>query len=278
MKVQLVQLKLDDGLTSKNLERILRSVADAPKDVDVVVFPEACITGFLLPEMLKKDAITIDSESIKAVERAAKDRNCAIVVGFIEIDSGRFFNTTVFITPEGIKLKYRKTHLWVSEQDCIVPGDRYVTINWRGVCIGILICYDTEFPESARAVAALGAQLIIVTDGNMEPDGYVHRNSSLCRAQENQVFVVVANRVGEGLPDAGLDEPLIFAGTSLVADPYGKLQFIAGNGECTHVANIDIREICNSKKRYNYSKDQRFQIAGERIEHECGKRELMIPV
>ncbi|MDR5662749.1 carbon-nitrogen hydrolase, partial [Burkholderia cenocepacia] len=118
----------------------------------------------------------------------------AVVVGLIENDGGRFYNTTVFVTPNGIALRYRKTHLWVGEHGVVLPGDRYATVEWRGVRIGLLICYDSEFPETGRALAALGAQLILVTDGNMEPYRNVHRTSVTARAMENQVFAAVANR------------------------------------------------------------------------------------
>ncbi|MBN0038359.1 carbon-nitrogen hydrolase, partial [Pseudomonas aeruginosa] len=101
---------------------------------------------------------------------------------------------------------YRKTHLWVSEPGLVLPGDRFATLQWRGGRIGLLICYDSEFPESARALAELGAELILVSDGNMEPFGHVHRTSIAARAQENQVFAVVVNRVGEG------EDAITFAG------------------------------------------------------------------
>ncbi|MNS82674.1 (R)-stereoselective amidase [compost metagenome] len=195
----------------------------------------------------------------------------AVVVGLIENDGGQYYNTTVFITPEGIALSYRKTHLWVSEPGLVLPGDRYATVEWRGVRIGLLICYDTEFPETARAVAALGAELILVTDGNMEPYGHVHRTSVSARAQENQVFAVVVNRVGDG------DDDVVFAGGSAVFDPCGHVLLEAGRQECRQVIDLDMAQLVEARAVYDYQADRRFQLPGERIEHPDGRRELLIP-
>ena len=171
----------------------------------------------------------------------------------------------------GIALRYRKTHLWVSEHGVVLPGDRYATVEWRGVRIGLLICYDSEFPETGRALAALGAQLILVTDGNMEPYRNVHRTSVTARAMENQVFAAVANRVGGGSHD------VVFAGGSLAVDPFGNLIFEAGNTESRHAIELDFDQLAASRAVYDYRRDQRLQIAGERIAHADGRRELLIP-
>ena len=103
------------------------------------------------------------------------------------------------MTPEGIALQYRKTHLWPSERSDFSPGDRFTTVLWRGVRVGLLICYDIELPETSRALAQLGAEVVIVTNGNMDPYGPVHRTAIMARAQENQLFAVMVNRVGAGM-------------------------------------------------------------------------------
>ncbi|MDQ4222415.1 nitrilase-related carbon-nitrogen hydrolase, partial [Pseudomonas aeruginosa] len=161
MKLELVQQAARDGDTSYNLHRILQAIAGCSPDTDIVVFPEAQITGFLNAQNIAGNAEPLDGPSLQAVQRAARERGVAVVVGLIENDGGKFYNTTVFVAPEGLLLSYRKTHLWVSEPGLVLPGDRFATLQWRGVRIGLLICYDSEFPESARALAELGAQLIL---------------------------------------------------------------------------------------------------------------------
>lgn len=271
MKLELVQLAGRDGDTAYNLSRTLDAVAQCAPDTDIVIFPEAQITGFLNQQNIAERAEPLDGPSVQAIRQAARERNLAVVVGLIENDGGQFYNTTLLITPEGIALHYRKTHLWVGEPDLVRPGDRFATVEWRGVRIGLLICYDTEFPETARAVAELGAELILVTDGNMDPYGHVHRTSITARAQENQVFAVVVNRVGEG------DDDTVFAGGSAVVDPFGIPLLEAGRQECRHVIELDMAQLTAARARYDYQADQRFRLPGERIEHPGGLRELLIP-
>ncbi|QVN19509.1 carbon-nitrogen hydrolase family protein [Burkholderia pyrrocinia] len=271
LKLDIVQLAGRDGDTHYNLQRTLEAIATTAPGTDIVMFPEAQLTGFLDPSNLAEVAEPLDGPSIGAVIAAARARDVAVVVGLIENDGGRFYNTTVFVTPDGIALRYRKTHLWVSERGVVLPGDRYATVEWRGARIGLLICYDSEFPETGRALAALGAQLILITDGNMEPYHYVHRTSASARAMENQVFAVVANRVGDSTHD------VVFAGGSLAVDPFGNVIFEAGGTESRHAVELDFDQLIASRAVYDYRKDQRLHVAGERIEHADGRRELLIP-
>ncbi|WP_280376450.1 carbon-nitrogen hydrolase family protein [Pseudomonas sp. BN515] len=271
MKLELVQLAGRDGDTAYNLARTLDAIAQCAPGTDIVVFPEAQITGFLNRQNIAERAEPLDGPSVRAIHAAARERDLAVVVGLIENDGGRFYNTTVLITPEGVALSYRKTHLWVGEPEVVLPGDRFATVEWRGVRVGLLICYDTEFPETSRAVAALGAQIILITDGNMEPYGHVHRTSVSARAQENQVFAVVVNRVGEG------DDDTLFAGGSAVVDPFGHVLLEAGRQECRHVIELDMAQLTQARALYDYQAEQRFRLPGERIEHPDGRRELLIP-
>ncbi|WP_084902141.1 carbon-nitrogen hydrolase family protein [Burkholderia ubonensis] len=271
LKLDINQLAGRDGDTRYNLQRTLDAIATCAPDTDIVMFPELQLTGFPAPDNVAALAEPLDGPSVRAVMDAARARDVAVVVGLTENDRGRFYNTTVFVTPDGVALHYRKTHLWVSERGVVLPGDRYATVEWRGVRIGLLICYDSEFPESGRALAELGAELILVTDGNMEPYRHVHRTSVTARAMENQVYAVVANRVG------GSTHDFVFAGGSLAADPFGNVIFEAGNGESRHAIELDFGRLAASRAVYDYRMDQRLHIAGERIEHADGRRELLIP-
>lgn len=270
MKLELVQLAGRDGDVAYNLQRTLAAIASCAPGTDIVVFPEAQISGFLNRQNIAELAEPLDGPSVRALIQAARERDVAVVAGLIENDGGRYYNTSLFITPDGLALHYRKTHLWISEPGLVLPGDRYATLEWRGVRIGLLICYDTEFPESARALAALGAELILVSDGNMHPYGHVHHTSIAARALENQLFAVVVNRVCE-------DGGEVYAGGSAVVDPFGRRLFEAGEQECRHVLELDMSQIAAARALYDYRAEQRFQLPGTRIEHLDGRRELLIP-
>lgn len=271
MKVELVQLAGRDGDTAYNLARALEAIAACAADTDLVVFPETHLMGFPTRENIAAVAEPLDGPTVQAVQRAARERDVAVAIGVAENDAGTYYNTTLLITPEGIALKYRKTHLWASDRGIFTPGDRYATCLFKGVRVGLLICFDIEFPESARALGQLGAELIIVTNGNMDPYGPTHRTAIMGRAMENQAFAVMVNRVGEG------DGDLVFAGGSAVVDPFGRLLLEAGREECRQIIELDLGQIAAARSDYRYLDDRRMVLPGEMREHADGRRELLIP-
>ena len=270
MKLELIQMAGRDGDVAYNLQRTLDAIAACAPGTDIVIFAESQITGFLDRANIAALAEPLSGPSVQAICQAARERDVAVVVGLIERDGEQFYNTLLFITPQGIALRYRKTHLWVSEPGLVLPGDRYATVQWRGVRVGLLICYDIEFPESARALAELGAQLILISDGNMHPYARVHRTAVAARAQENQVFAVMVNRVGEGDGET-------YAGGSTVVDPFGQRLLEAGAQECRQVVELDMARIAPARALYDYHAEKRFGLPGELIEHPDGRREWLIP-
>lgn len=272
MKIELVQLAGRDGDTAYNVERTLKAIASCADDTDLLVFPETQLMGFAAAEQLASVAEPLDGPSLQAILQAVRERNVSVVVGMAENAAGTFYNTSVLVTPEGIALGYRKTHLWPSERGEFCPGDRYVTTLWKGVRVGLLICYDIELPESSRALAQLGAELIIVTNGNMDPYGPTHRTAIMARAQENQAFALMVNRVEEG------DGGLLFAGGSALVDPLGTLLFEAGREEGQFAVELDLNQLTAARQDYRYLDDQRLRLPGEVVEQAGGLRELLIPV
>ena len=270
MKIELVQLAGRDGDTAYNLSRTLNAITTCANDTDLLVFPETQLTGFVGGQRLAQVAEPLTGPTLQAVMGAVRERGVSVVVGIAENYLGTFYNTSVLVTPEGVALQYRKTHLWPTERGDFCPGDRFTTVLWRGVRVGLLICYDIELPETARALAQLGAELIIVTNGNMDPYGPVHRTSIMARAQENQVFALMVNRVGAG------DDALVFAGGSMVVDPFGRVLFEAGREETRQVVELDFAQLKAARRDYDYLKDRRLLLSGVQLERADGRRELLL--
>ncbi|MGS0943154.1 carbon-nitrogen hydrolase family protein [Pseudomonas luteola] len=270
MKIELAQVAGRDGDKAYNLQTALAAIEACAPDTQLIVFPETHLSGFPTHENVADVAEPIDGPSISRVRQAAHARQVSVAIGFAEADGERYYNTTLLITPDEIALRYRKTHLWSSDQGVLSPGDRFATCLWNGVRVGLLICYDIEFPETARALAQLGAQLIIVTNGNMDPYGPVHRAAIMARAIENQAFAVMVNRVGEG------DGDLTFAGGSAVVDPFGNMLVEAGREEAHLSASLDLSQLQAVRKDYRYLNDRRLSLPGELIEQPGGIRELII--
>ena len=257
MKVDMVQLQLEDSNIEYNTSKVITNIArtDVAGGTQLVVFPEATLSGFPTAETVAAVAQPIDGPAVSAVREAARRAGVSVVVGFAEQEAGHFFNTSLLIDETGeIILRYRKTHLWASDVGVFTAGDRFETRMWHGIKVGLLVCYDIEFPETARAVASLGADLLIVTDGNMDPFGPVHRRAIVARAMENQIFALLTNRCGSGADN------LTFPGESALVDPFGELVATAGADEVRLSARMDLNRLDASRARYRYLHDARVAL------------------
>lgn len=270
MKVQLAQIPSDDGVTAPNLARVLAVIQAADAQTDLIVFPETCLMGFPTREQVALVAEPEDGPTLQAVLAAVRRRKISVALGFAEAAGGHFYNTTVLLSPEGMALKYRKTHLWASDVGVFEPGDQLVTGMWNGIRVGILICFDIEFPETARALAAQGAELLLVTNGNMDPFGPVHRALTIARAMENQVFAVMVNRCGSG-------GDLVFAGESMVVSPSGQVLAALGREAGTQLVEIDLAEVAKSRTEYVYLQQRRLPLAGEVVALDGSQSAHQIP-
>ncbi|MBR8209624.1 carbon-nitrogen hydrolase family protein [Burkholderia cenocepacia] len=273
MQVALAQLSLVDGDVAHNTRKVIDTIerVDVAGGTKLIVFPETTLSGFPTRENVAEVAETLDGPRLQAVRAAARRKGVAVAVGFAERDGGRFYNTTVLVDERGdIVLRYRKTHLWASDVGVFTPGDRFATCVWNGLTVGLLICYDIEFPETARAVAALDADLLIVTNGNMDPFGPVHRRAIAARAMENQMFAVMVNRCGPG------DDDLTFAGLSTLVDPFGESTLELGRDEAVAQARLDLTRLEASREHYSYLHDARVALGLSPVEPAGGSRALTI--
>ncbi|AOK20040.1 carbon-nitrogen hydrolase [Burkholderia cepacia] len=273
MQVELAQLTLVDGDVAHNTHKVIDTIerVDATGGTKLIVFPETTLSGFPTRDNISDVAETLDGPTLLAVRDAARRKGVAVAVGLAERDAGRFYNTTVLVDEQGdIVLRYRKTHLWASDVGVFTPGDRFATCVWNGLTVGLLICYDIEFPETARAVGALDADLLIVTNGNMDPFGPVHRRAIAARAMENQMFAAMVNRCGSG------DGNLTFAGLSALVDPFGDTVIELGQDEAVAQASLDLTRLEASREHYSYLHDARVALDLTPVEQPGGRRVLTI--
>ncbi|KVD98654.1 carbon-nitrogen hydrolase family protein [Burkholderia anthina] len=273
MQVELAQLALVDGDVAHNTRKVIDTIGrvDVAGGTKLVVFPETTLSGFPTRDNVADVAQTLDGPALSAVRDAARQKGVAVAVGLAERDGGRFYNSTVLVDDQGeLVLRYRKTHLWASDVGVFTPGDRFVTCPWNGLTVGLLICYDIEFPETARAIGALDADLLIVTNGNMDPFGPVHRRAIAARAMENQMFALMVNRCGSG------DDGLTFAGQSALVDPFGESRLELGRDEAVVQTSLDLTRLEASREHYSYLHDARVTLGLAPIEEPNRRRALMI--
>lgn len=271
MQLELAQIPIVDGIVTPNLTRTLDAIGQRRAGTDLMVFPEATLTGFPTRENVRDVAETLSGPSLSAVRDAARQANMAVAVGLAERDGERFYNTTVLVDERGeIALRYRKTHLWATDVGVFTPGDRFEVCEFKGMTVGLLICYDIEFPEGARALGMLGAEMLVVTNGNMDPFGPVHRRAIVARAMENQMFAALVNRTGDG------DDNLTFPGESALISPFGDVLAELRNEDAVLPVTADRALLAQSREHYSYLHDARVALNLADENDAQGRRSLKI--
>jgi predicted amidohydrolase len=225
--------------TSDNVETVLRVLRTAG-DADLVVFPECIVSGYMIDRV--EDAFSVavfrNGEELALIAAACRERGVHAVVGFLEMDKDELYNTAVLIGPAGPIGYYRKEHLpFLGVDRFVTPGRNpspaaFDTTIGR---IGLAICYDIRFPESARCLALAGCDIIAMPSVWPDTVHLIADHMVRVRACENRVFVVACTR---GDSEAGAR----FMGKSQIIDPRGDVLALAGAGEQLIAADLDLEQ------------------------------------
>ncbi len=230
-KFILAGVQMDPTLMDKeaNLAGMIDSVEQAvAKQARLVVFPECALTGYCFENLQEAlpYAETIPGPSTQLLASVCRRTRAYLVLGMLERDGDRCFNAAALIGPEGVVGKYRKVHLPFLGVDRFVDsGDLGFAVHeTRLGRIGLNICYDGSFPESARTMALKGADVILLPTN--WPKGAEQFAEFLVNARglENHVFSVAVNRVG-------IERGFRFIGRSRIADPSGRTLALASADE-----------------------------------------------
>jgi predicted amidohydrolase len=257
IRVAATQFQHHPGDKEYNLGRVRHFVDEAAKSkVEIIVFPEMCLTGYWHVRKLARDQVAAlaepvpDGPSTQEMLRLSKKHGMTICAGLIERgDDGKFYNASVVAMPDGRWARHRKMHEFVSE--FISDGDQFTVFDTPHGCrVGVLICYDNNIIENARATALLGAEILLsphqtggcnsVSPNAMKPidqDVWARRHedpaaceAELCgpkgrgwlmrwlpsRAHDNGMFLIFSNGIGP-------DDDEIRTGNAMVLDPYGRI-------------------------------------------------------
>lgn len=230
------------------LESTLMHVAD--QKPDLVLLPELFLTGYNVGTNLSKWAEEADGPSSKRIASLAARHRTAIHYGYSEESGGRLFNSAQCVTPDGDRLGgHRKLILPPGkEADHFTQGTGCTLFSYRGLTIATLICYDIEFPETARYVASLGAQVLLVPTALGDQWGWVADTMVPTRAYENGIFLAYCNH-------SGSDNGLRFLGRSFVSAPDGRELVRAGHTPEALIANIDVSLVAKAQARLPYLRD-----------------------
>ena len=243
-----------------NLQR-LQTVASQAKDVDVLVVPEMFLTGYNIgAQAVAELAQPQDGDAAQQIAELAKACNMAIVYGYPERgEDGQIYNSAQLIDAQGQRLlNYRKTHLFGELDHALFsPGaDAFPVVELNGWKLGLLICYDLEFPENTRRLALAGAELILVPTANMAPYDFVAEVTVRSRAFENQCYVAYANYCGH-------EGEIHYCGKSSIAAPNGQQIALAEQHEALIVAKLEHALLADAKAGNHYLNDRRPELYRE---------------
>ncbi|MDP9348263.1 MAG: nitrilase family protein [Gemmatimonadota bacterium] len=257
IRVATVQFQHAPGDKSYNLGKIRDFVTEAAAaGAEIIAFPEMCITGYWHTRKLSREEFEALAEPVpegpssRALRELSREHGITIGAGLVERDQdGKLYNAYLVAMPDGRWEVHRKLHVFVSPY--LSPGDRYTVFDTPHGCrVGVLICYDNNIVENARATALLGAEILLaphqtggcdsVSPRAMKPvDRAVwerrHEDPGACeaelcgpkgrgwlmrwlpsRAHDNGMFLLFSNGVGP-------DDDEIRTGNAMVLDPYGEV-------------------------------------------------------
>jgi predicted amidohydrolase len=187
---------------------------------ELLCFPEGFLQGYLTEAAAaRRNALDLASDEFAAVLARLPKSGPVIVLGLIEVEDDRLFNTAVVLHDGALIGRYRKAHLLHGER-AFTPGDGAPTFEAAGLRFGVNICYDTNFPEAARKVADGGASLIVCPANNMMPRPVAekwkreHNRVRGERCREAGLWLVSADVTGER-------DDRIAWGPTAVLDPTG---------------------------------------------------------
>lgn len=243
------------GCFGRNLEAGLHQVGRTvqrarSRGAELVVFPESSLGGYLFetrlpalrPPVAPPPTLELDGEEIARLVRLAGPT--VVCVGYTEAGPDALYSSAVCLSGDGVLGHHRKVHLPPGERGSFSPGEGFAAFDTPIGRMGMLICYDKVFPESARALALDGAGIIASLSAwpacRSQPASWTRRDREVrhfnlldqARALENQVVWVSANQ-------SGRLGRLRFPAHAKVVDPNGRVLSSTGSRPGVALARVD---------------------------------------
>jgi predicted amidohydrolase len=246
VRVAACQLSLRIGETGRN-RAAARDAIDiaAGQGASIIVLPELVSSGYVFASAAEARSLAepADGPTVSQWQRLAAQHDLVIVGGFCELgESGEVLNSAAIVDGGGTRAIYRKAHLWDAEPDVFVPGDSDPpVVDTAHGRIGVMVCYDAEFPEWVRKPALAGADLLAVpTNWPAEPRPAGERPMVVLNVQAaasaNRIFIAAADR-------CGTERGVSWVGGAVIAgvDGYPLAGPVCADEPTVLVANCDLR-------------------------------------
>lgn len=254
IKIALAQVKSFHGEPELNLKKATELIEEASKnEVNLIVFPELYYTGYFNRRKKFYELSETKEEFYLKIKDIAKKYNISIIMGYSEKENDKYYNSIIYVSENGKFLfNYRKIYCWKEEKRTFEQGDKLFVAETKFGKIGLLSCYDIEFPELFRILHFKGAELVICPAVWSEWIGHRWDSSLMAGAINNLYFVVGVNTVGPTPLNKNL------CGSSQVISPFGSVLVKASkeNEEVVYY-EINLKEVEEIRKEYPIWQDYR---------------------
>lgn len=236
-----------------NMAQCEQMISDAASArAELIVFPELSLTGFSMDRSLAERP---DDESVSFFTRCAKEYGIACIFGYAAASGDKVFNNLVFINSDGTALvEYSKLHpfSYGGEAEVYSAGQDIISVNFKGMSIGLTICYDLRFPELYQRLSKdCGC---IVVSASWPQKRQVHWDTLLkARAIECQSYILGCNRTGEG-------GGLTYCGGSAIISPAGDMLATAQESSELIYADISEESVKAVRDDFPVRKDRRIDL------------------
>jgi predicted amidohydrolase len=246
MKIGVFQSACGGVTRDERLRRLAAALTAHP--VDLVVCPELFASGYNVGAELRSLTEPLGGPFCAAVASLARATGAAILYGYPEAAGGRLYNSVACVGPDGALLANHRKRLnspGSFEEDYFSPSPGGTIFTYRGVKIAVLVCFEIELSEPAREAALEGVHLIAAPSALVDKWEVVPRRLIPTRAFENGVYLAYANH-------GGTENGFTYLGESRIVAPDGHEEAVAGAGEETLVATVDLERVRAAQERMPY--------------------------
>jgi predicted amidohydrolase len=250
LKAAVWQSPSDLGDPDQRLSALNGALA-AAEQLDLLLCPELYQCSYNAGHLIADRAEALDGPFAAGVATLARRHSTAVAYGFAERADGLPYNSAACFGPDGTLIGHRRKCVLPPgpEQDLFRPGDGGVSLFRLGdAMIALVICYEIEFPESARSAALAGADILLAPTAISKNWPIVPEKVIPTRAWENGLFLLYANHAGE-------ENGLSYVGQSCVCAPYGEVLARAGCGPEFITAEMDLARVASARNRLPFLKD-----------------------